>query len=100
MLWGFGDLLQAPAGLLQLCQGVGRGQRGHGRVLDEGVAGVVAAGMAAASAHDAASSPGRRPTGEGFGRGLGRVRLLQTWSAEETDTVILILITLKCQSHS
>lgn len=78
LLRGLGDLLQPATGLLQLCQGVGRGQRGHGWVLDEGVAGVVAAQVSPAP--HAVPAP-RVVTLAGQDLGVERVGLLQALSA-------------------
>lgn len=61
-----GDLLQPPAGLLQLGQGVGRGQGRHGRVLDEGLGRLVAAQVAAAAAAAPGVRLGRGRAAEGF----------------------------------
>lgn len=57
-----GDLLQPAARLLQLRQRVGRWKWRHGRVLDERVSWVMAAGVGAAA--DATSAPGVAPVGE------------------------------------
>ena len=76
----FGDLLQAPAGLLQLGQGVGRGQGWHGRVLDEGVGWVVCAEVTPAAR--ASTAPGGVcPAGEDVGGRLQELGLLQALRA-------------------
>lgn len=78
LFWRLGDLFKSAAGLLKLCQGVGRGQGWHGWILDKWMARVVTTEVSAAA--NATPTPGVvHSTGQDLG--VKWAGLLQALSA-------------------
>lgn len=89
MLLRLGDLGEAAARFLQLRQRVGRGERGHGGVLDEGVGGLRPARVAAGPPRVVAAGG---PLGEVGAVGL--LCALCAWGGEEVGLEKLENMTL------